>query len=84
MNNPQEFCLRHLPNPQEMCRLPSRELRELAVYVMGVAHAETGTDHTKQNHLLAASAWLNKASANICCHGYFGCRGGDTCTSDHK
>jgi len=34
--------------------------------------------------LLKSAAWLRKAAGNICGAGFFGCRGGPDCDSDHK
>ena len=42
--------------------------------------AETATGQL----LLESAAWLRKAARNMCGQGYFGCRGGPDCDSDHK
>jgi hypothetical protein len=36
------------------------------------------------DELFVAAAWLRKAAQNVCKQGYFGCNGGEDCTSDHK
>ncbi len=57
---------------------PSARMRQLADYVRGFADAR------ENEELSDAADWLEKAAEHICAQGYFGCEGGDTCTSDHK
>ena len=66
------------PIPVRGSDTPSQRLRELAAYVAG--HSAAIRDET----LGDAAKWLYKASRNICRQGYFGCRAGDRCESDHK
>lgn len=61
---------------------PIEQLRELSIYLEGVAAVSKGDQH--QERLNKAATWLRKASQNICGRGYFGCFGGPNCNSDHK
>lgn len=54
------------------------EVRELAVYLQGMA------DISDNEKLELAAEWMSKLSDHVCAHGYIGCEGGETCTSDHK
>lgn len=54
------------------------ELKQVAIYVHGMA------DATSNERLAIAARWLERASQNVCAQGYFGCRAGSKCTSDHK
>lgn len=57
---------------------PIDEIKELAIYVRGMA------DATENEMLHDASEWLEKLSEHICTQGYIGCKSGSHCTSDHK
>lgn len=57
---------------------PREEISNLAEYVQGFADAN-------QNPILSKAAqWLREAAGAVCAGGFFGCGGGDECTSDHK
>lgn len=65
----------------------SEELREMAIQLraIGQYQMDTVSSQTVTGALLVAAAKaLENASRNMCAQGYYGCRGGDTCTSDHK
>jgi len=57
---------------------PHPEIAKLASYVHGLA------DGLENSKLFSAYEWLDKLSRNTCRHGYIGCPGGMSCTSDHK
>jgi len=55
-----------------------QEVHDLALYVRGLG---TGS---KDYRLLNVADWLDRLEGQVCKQGYIGCRGGETCTSDHK
>jgi hypothetical protein len=57
---------------------PAKTLHDLSLYFEGMS------DALKNEKMKDASKWLEKASRNICGQGYFGCFGGEKCSSDHK
>lgn len=61
-----------------MNNTPKQQLHDLSLYFEGMG------DVLKNEKMKDASKWLEKASKNICGQGYFGCSGGEKCTSDHK
>lgn len=66
---------------------PIKEIRDLAIQLEAIANwqQDIAQSETKTGKLLCESAkWLRRASINICAQGYFGCRSGAACTSDHK
>ena len=66
---------------------PIKELQDLAIQLEAIAYWQQDgvQSETKTGILLCESAkWLRKASNNICAQGYFGCRSGTACTSEHK
>lgn len=54
------------------------EVRELSIYISGYA---AGNFDEK---LAKAAVWLDELSRHVCAQGYIGCKGGSTCSSDHK
>jgi len=53
-----------------------------ATFLSGMA-AATNDDGVKE--ILTSCAFeLERAANRMCGQGYFGCHGGDNCTSDHK
>lgn len=63
----------------------SDELAELAVYVEGLLHGLDASGNSRSTtRLLEVKNWLDRASQSICAQGYFGCRAGRGCTSEHK
>lgn len=56
------------------------QLQAIANWQMDHAGQETGTAKL----LMESANWHRECLRHICGQGYFGCRGGENCDSDHK
>lgn len=55
-----------------------------ASYLEGAGEALEAISPEFSKRLLEAARLLEQAGKHMCGQGFFGCRGGDKCTSDHK
>lgn len=58
--------------------------QENALMLLGSAYAVRETNPELSELLRHSAQQLWNASEHICAQGYFGCRAGKTCISDHK
>lgn len=65
-------------NPLNLDSVDRQQFHAMAQYLQGMADALTN------ENLATAASMLKDAAEHICAQGYYGCRGGKQCTSDHK
>lgn len=70
-------------NTEPLNKTAKMEMRELSFYLQGLADSSSGNP-TKEARLKNAAKYLATCSLHVCGQGFFGCHGGENCSSDHK
>jgi NADH:ubiquinone oxidoreductase subunit D len=61
-----------------------KDYLEAAIRLYGFASGVEMTNPETAGQLRVMAAMLKRAGEHMCAQGYFGCHGGERCTSDHK
>ena len=64
--------------------MKQKRLEELAYMLWGASDGLKTSNPAFAQTLKEASEELFDASKHVCAQGYYGCRSGERCTSDHK